>query len=203
MSTDVAEQLNTVKHLRCKTLDPSNWVADLKPGRVMDNDEIPSSEVDFVDAQLLDKVANRFAAHGKTGTMKQLLKRALKALNIVHRGFSESKPIELASIIDGLKATIDNWTDEPVCYRVKFICEGKPDKSWIHESSLGYIRDLRSSGRPCIIEELYTHSNVVVRLTDAEIDKVLMASINVEGYHMLPFAFVREIEKRILGGVND
>jgi len=72
MSTDVAEQLNTVKHLRCKTLDPSNWVADLKPGRVMDNDEIPSSEVDFVDAQLLDKVANRFAAskarsaHGAT-----------------------------------------------------------------------------------------------------------------------------------------
>ena len=67
----MTEQLNTVTHLRCKTLDSSNWVADLKPGRVMDNDEITSSEVDLVDAQLLDKVANRFATHGETGTVKE------------------------------------------------------------------------------------------------------------------------------------
>ena len=54
--------MNTTKVIRSKTLDPSNWVADLKPGRVTNSDEIPSPEVDFVDAQMLDKVANSFAA---------------------------------------------------------------------------------------------------------------------------------------------
>jgi len=135
--------------------------------------------------------------------MKELLERALKALNTVHTGFSESKPLGIATIIDDLQSAIDNLDAEPVCYRIKFTPRSNPYESWIHESNLDYIKELRSSGRPCIIEELYTHPNVVVRLTDEDICGILKKSRNVEHASMLPFALAREVEKYIMGGVND
>ena len=133
--------------------------------------------------------------------MKQLLKRALNALNIVHTGFSESKPLGIATIIDDLQSAIDNWDAEPVCYRIKFTPRCNPYESWIHESNLDYIRDLRSSGWPCVIEELYNHPKPSKMLTDAEI-RDIAATCPTTQYAEHSIDFARAIEKRILGGAQ-
>jgi hypothetical protein len=129
--------------------------------------------------------------------MKQLLESALKALTIVQFSLSESKPPGLAKIIDDLKSTTDNWDDEPVCYRFKFLYKEKPVKSWIHEADPVYLKGLIDSGRPCVIEELYIHPESSKPLTDEDICGIIERSRNVEHDNMLPFAFAREVEKHI------
>ncbi len=54
---------------RSKVIDHSKWVSDLKPLRVMVNDELPSEQINFTDQEVLDKVVKRFrdAGHSKDG----------------------------------------------------------------------------------------------------------------------------------------
>jgi len=132
--------------------------------------------------------------------MKQLLESALKALTIVQFSLSESKPPGLVKTIRDLKSTLADWNDEPVCYRFKFLLNGKPDKNWLHEPSLHYLKELKSSSKPCIIEELYTHPESSKPLTDEDICGIIERSRNVERNNMLPFAFAREVEKFIREG---
>lgn len=60
MGFKVDVQIGNAKVFRSKSLDRSKWVSDLKKLPVMQNDEIPASQLDFANKESCNKVLQRF-----------------------------------------------------------------------------------------------------------------------------------------------